>query len=121
LPVTAYVYEVYEADPATGFAADHPVYVGVTGSFAARWSAHLHQSWWSPQATVLCVILTGYSTRAEARMVEATLIEYHAPVFNRKPERKYLKLARAAGLIDADLDTSPLVAAELEPTRWGVR
>jgi hypothetical protein len=119
--VAAYVYEVYEADPTTGLAAEHPIYVGVTGSFAARRSAHLHQSWWSRHASVLCVILTGYGTRSEARMVEAALIEHHAPRFNRKPERKYPKLAREVGLIDPDLDTAPLVAAELSPTHWGER
>ena len=110
----AYVYEVYEADPTFGFAAEHPVYVGMTGSFAARWSGHLSKTWWIGLPKVLCVILTGYETRHEARRVEAALIAEHDPIFNTKSERKFLRLAQELG-VPEDIFT-----AELTPSGWGV-
>lgn len=111
IEVTNYVYEVYERGE-FGFAAEHPVYVGVTSKFSSRWSSHLSQSWWIPEARVLCVTLTGYATRTDARKAEAALINEHRPRFNTKPERRYLRLAQASGLPD------PAITAELAPTNW---
>lgn len=91
----ALVYEVYEPDREhPERAAKHPVYVGVTGRFSSRWTAHRSSSSWMAETDVLCVIVHGYRSRGEARKVEALLIEEHDPPFNTKIERRHLRSAR---------------------------
>lgn len=106
--IRCYVYEVYDASHTL-------LYVGITDGFPGRWSAHLSKSWWTREATVDYVILTGYESRSAARKVEATLIHDRAPIYNTKPEWKFLRLARSTGLPDDSL------IAELLPTGWGGR
>lgn len=103
--VSSWVYEVY--------GPKHQVlYVGVTDGFAGRWSAHLSKSQWAPQAPVECVVLLGFESRRAARITEASLIDEHKPPFNRKPETKYLSIARRDGMPDE------AVVAALKPTGW---
>lgn len=102
-----FVYEVFEKDKRSRYAAPHPVYVGISRSFPARWGEHRSHSWWFERMEPLCVIVSGYRTRADALKVEALLISEHRPIFNRKPERAHLAMAREAP------PAEPLFSAEL--------
>lgn len=103
--VRSWVYEVYGP-------AGQILYVGITGGFAGRWSAHLSKSPWASRAEVSCVVLLGFASRFEARLTEAALIHEHRPSFNRKPELKYLALRRH------DETPNEAVVAALVPTGW---
>ncbi|MET0716387.1 MAG: GIY-YIG nuclease family protein [Mycetocola sp.] len=99
-----YVYEVIDRN-------GRVVYVGITGDFSQRWNSHLQSSWWAKSIDILCVILSGYRSRFDARMVEALLIDEHQPPCNTKPETKHLRIARSNGRPD------DVLTAELVPTR----
>jgi predicted GIY-YIG superfamily endonuclease len=90
-----FVYEVFERDVETGFAQEHPVYVGITRNFPARWGEHRRASWWFFYVKPACILLSGYLTRADALKVEAQLIAEHRPRFNTKEERRHLAWAQA--------------------------
>lgn len=90
------VYEVYEARDGSHLAAEHPVYVGISRSFPARWGEHRSHSWWFDRMKPHCVVVSGYPTRLDALKVEALLITEHRPIFNRKAERAHLAMARSA-------------------------
>lgn len=100
----SYLYEVYDRH-------HRLVYVGITDNFAARWSAHLRSSWWATSIEIDCVILRGYTSRSDARMVEAMLIADEKPPCNVKPEHKYLRLVNHLG------EPDDILTAELVPTR----
>lgn len=92
-----FLYELYEPsarDPSRS--ALHPVYVGITGSFPARWASHRRASWWFERVNPLCVILTGFETRADARKAEAISIREHRPAYNTKEERRWAAIADAS-------------------------
>jgi hypothetical protein len=98
----SYVYQVYDKH-------DRLIYVGITDEFASRWSAHLGKSWWARSVDIRFVMLCGYRSRYEARVVEALLISEHRPPCNTKPELKYLGIAQT---IDRPED---VLTAELVP------
>lgn len=93
----SYLYEIHE--PAAWnpkFAATHPVYVGITDSFPGRWASHKRQSWWFDRVNVLCVQLTGFETRDDARKAEALAIVEHRPAYNTKEERRWAAIAASS-------------------------
>jgi len=111
---THYVYEIYERwsqDPQ--YAAPHPVYVGVTGSFAGRWSAHKRASWWFERVIPYAVLLSGYRTRHEARLAEAALIGAHRPAYNTKPEKRHQALANPQEALAAEVFMAELGPMEV--------
>jgi len=99
-----YVYKVIDQD-------EQVVYIGITNAFAARWTSHRQSSVWARSMVISRVILTGYESRREARMVEARLIDKYQPPCNTKREQKYLRIVRAEG------GPAFLMAAELTPTK----
>lgn len=102
-----FVYEIFEKDKRSHYAASQPVYVGISRSFPARWGEHRARSWWFERMEPFCVIVSGYPTRMDALKVEAMLISEHRPIFNRKPERAHLAMSRDAP------PSEPLFSAEL--------
>ena len=99
-----YVYEVYDKH-------HRLVYVGVTNDFATRWGAHLGSSWWARSVDIDFVLLRGYPSRFEARVVEALTINEHRPPCNVKPEQKYFRIGSTRER------PFSILTAELVPTR----
>lgn len=104
--VGCFLYELHE-DRGDGLASEYPVYVGITRDFPARWGEHRRGSWWFEHAHPRTVILSGYSSRADARKVEAVRLDESRPRFNTKPERRHLRLAQL------EPPALPLFTAEL--------
>lgn len=91
---TSFLYEISEPSRWNpDHVAPHPVYVGITDSFPERWAAHRRKSWWFERINPLCVQLTGFETREDARKAEALAIREHRPAYNTKEELRWAQIA----------------------------